>query len=339
MDRFLRPLGCVAFLFWFAVALTPIAVFGEDGDEVRSTSDQQAPNDDPLANARRPTTDDELRGWLENMVWHHQYSVEEIRQATGLPVAEIEAAKKRMNISPATRPEPPADRLLLLPYPGGRHPRIGFLDGAINPQRETKASVFLPWDPHDYVVLDVPEAIWSNLGLTYLAHTHIPTVWDKEGIELEPLEWERLDGGVLRLERRLPTGIVFGTQLTPTADHIDIEMWLTNGSDEELTDLRVQNCIMLKGADDFDDQTNDNKFFWTRYAACRDAAGERWIIAGCDPLHGVWGNAKCPCLHADPQFPDCAPGETTYIRGWLSFYEGPNLMEELRRIEKTGWYQ
>ena len=66
----------------------------------------------------------------------------------------------------------------------GRHPRIGFLDGAIRPQRETKISVFTPWDPHSYVVVDVPEAIWSNLGLTYLAHTHIDTVWTKKKIEV-----------------------------------------------------------------------------------------------------------------------------------------------------------
>ena len=34
----------------------------------------------------------------------------------------------------------------MLPYPGGRHPRLGFLDGAIRPQRETKVSVFAPWE-------------------------------------------------------------------------------------------------------------------------------------------------------------------------------------------------
>ena len=70
----------------------------------------------------------------------------------------------------------------MLPYPGGRHPRIGFLEGAIDPQRETKLSVFTPWHDSSYVVADVPEAIWSNLGLTYLAHTHIPTIWTAQKI-------------------------------------------------------------------------------------------------------------------------------------------------------------
>jgi hypothetical protein len=39
-------------------------------------------------------------------------------------------------------------------------------------------------------VLDVPEAIFSDLSLIDLARTHegVPTIWQKEGIELGPLE-------------------------------------------------------------------------------------------------------------------------------------------------------
>ena len=93
-------------------------------------------------------------------------------------------------ITPDNKPQrAPEAPLLTLAYPGGRHPRIGFLDGAVRPQRETKISVFAPWDDTSYVVLDVPEAVWSNLGLTYLAHTHVPTVWSKQNITLAPLEW------------------------------------------------------------------------------------------------------------------------------------------------------
>ncbi len=149
----------------------------------------------------------------------------------------------------------------MLPYPGGRHPRIGFLEGAIRPQRETKVSVFTPWGDGGYVVADVPEAIWSNLGLTYLAHTHVDTIWTKQHVELKPLEWQHLPGGVLKVERTLPNGIRFGTKVAPAADAVRMEMWLTNGTDETLSDLRVQNCIMLKGADGFEDQTQDNKLF------------------------------------------------------------------------------
>ncbi len=63
-----------------------------------------------------------------------------------------------------------------MPYPGGGI-LVAVLDGAIEPQRDTKFSLFTPWEESSYIVADVPEAIFSNLGLIYLAHTHIPTIW------------------------------------------------------------------------------------------------------------------------------------------------------------------
>ena len=290
-----------------------------------------------LENARRPKSESERRRWFENMVWHHQYSIDDVHNATGLAKDYITKELQRLDISAATKPRRARDTLLMLPYPGGKHPRIGFLEGAINPQRETKVSIFTPWDPSSYVVLDVPEAIWSNLGLTYLAHTHIPTLWDQHDISLEQLEWNELPDGSLECERRLPNGIVFGTKLTPTARAVRMEMWLTNGTAEALTDLRVQNCGLLKFARGFQQQTNDNKLFWGPYAACGNETGDRWIIMAWDPIQRTWGNEDCPCLHADPQFPDCLPGETKWLRGWFSFFEGTNVFRELLRIDRTGW--
>jgi len=290
------------------------------------------------ANARKPTGDGELRDWLQNMVWYHRFSAEEIRSATGLTEGELGEALKRFNITAETRPtRKPGSPLLVLPYPGGRHPRIGFLEGAINPQRETKVSVFTPWDESSYVVVDVPEAIWSNLGLTYLAHTHIPTFWTKHGIELETQEWSRRPDGSLVLERALPNGISFGTRVRPGRDAVRMEMWLKNGTRETLRDLRVQNCVMLKRAAGFSAQTNANKVISKPYVTCRSDDGKRWIITAWEPCDRPWANAPVPCLHSDPKFPDCAPGETKRLRGWFSFYEGDNVEAEFRRIEQTGW--
>ena len=205
----------------------------------------------------RPAADEhELRKWLENMVWHHRYSIAEVSQVTGLDDAQVVAKLKEFNISDATKPSRSDKQLLMLPYPGGRHPRIGFLDGAIEPQRETKLSVFCPWDEQSYVVMDVPEAIWSNLGLTYLAHTHVKTIWDLQGVQLKPQEWALAGDGSYHLHRRLPNGIEFGTTATAFSDHIEMKMWLRNGTAAKLSDLRVQNCVMLKGAKGFDQQTN-----------------------------------------------------------------------------------
>src|SRR5262245_2959019 len=190
--------------------------------------------------ARRPTSEAELKSWLENMVWHHRFTPVEVSEATGLSDAEIAAAMSRLDIKPGNKPA--RDRnapLLVLPYPGGRHPRIGFLEGAVNPQRETKFSVFTPWDDSSYVVVDLPEAVWSNLGLTYLAHTHVPTIWTKQGVVLERKEWRAAADGELESERVLPNGIVIAARVVPGRDAARMELHLKNGTAKPLSDLRV----------------------------------------------------------------------------------------------------
>lgn len=286
------------------------------------------------ANERKPASDAELRVWLENMVWYHHFSPEEITAATGLTVGEIQQATNRFKLSPGNKPKRANDApLLVLPYPGGRHPRIGFLDGAVDPQRETKLSIFTPWDERSYVVADVPEAIWSNLGLTYLAHTHVPTVWTKQNVVLPPLEWQRLANGDWRMERTLPNGIRFGTLAHPARDSVLMKMWLSNGTSQVLSDLRVQNCVMLKGALGFNQQTNVNKVLRSPFAACRSEAGNRWIITAWRPGHRAWANPPVPCLHADPKFPDTKPGDTSSLQGLVTFYEGTEIEKEFDRLE------
>jgi len=293
---------------------------------------------DHADNFRRPANDDELEYWLKNMIWYHRFTNAEITAATGLKNSEIVAAMEKFDIRPDNRIEPDDNSpLIVLPYPGGRHPRIGFLEGAIDPQRETKFSVFMPWDRDSYVVLDIPEAVWSNLGLTYLAHTHIDTIWTKKGVNLPKLEWNRKADGTLDIQRELPNDIAFGVKVKPTKEAVQMEMWLTNGTDERLTDLRIQNCVMTKMAAGFEQQTNDNKLFKNPYAACRSGDGKRWIITAWENCHNMWGNEDCPCFHSDPKFPDLEPGRTYRLRGWLSFYEGTDIEKEFERIEATGW--
>jgi len=289
-------------------------------------------------NYRRPRAEADLEYWLENMVLYHRFTNEEITVATGLTEEEIVTAKERFDIRVDNRPKRQKDTLLLvLPYPGGRHPRIGFVEGAIDPQRETKFSVFTPWDPNSYVVVDMPEAIWSNLGLTYLAHTHIDTIWTKQGINLPRLEWNRHPDGTLDIERKLPNGIVFGAKVTPMRESVHMELWLKNGTKERLTHLRVQICVMPKMPKGFEQQTNDNKIFTNPYVACRSSDGKKWIITAWENCHRPWGNQQCPCFHSDPKFPDSEPGQMHRLRGWLSFYEGTDIEAEFERIERTGW--
>jgi hypothetical protein len=130
--------------------------------------------------------------WLENMIRFHRFTAAEVRAATGLGDEVIAAAVKQwgaLSESPSVGPSSAGftnvdGTIRLLPYPGGRHPRLGFFEGAIHPQRDTKVSLFTPWQGGGYVMVDVPEAIWSHLGLNYLAHQHVPTIWEKAGREL-----------------------------------------------------------------------------------------------------------------------------------------------------------
>ncbi|MBL8295926.1 MAG: polysaccharide deacetylase family protein [Bryobacterales bacterium] len=208
----------------------------------------------------------------------------------------------------------------IAPFRGHEHPRIGFLEGAIAPLRGTKAIAFLPWDPDSYVVIDVPEAIFASKKLLFLAHTHIPSIWDERNVVLEDRDWAARGGG---LESRwvLPDTLDFGARVMPgAAGAVEMELWVTNKSGDPFTAMRSQVCVMLKRAKGFEQQTVDNKEFGKSTARVR--AGRRAIAVEWEHCGRTWGNARCPCLHSDPLLPDCKPGETVRVRGRLWFEQG-----------------
>jgi hypothetical protein len=282
----------------------------------------------------------ELQYWLANMAVH-QFTPEDVGLALGVSTAQaltlIEKSRHTLPSDQKSIFKPGMGNVVILPYPGGRHPRIGFLEGAIRPQRETKVSVFAPWAEGGYIVVDFPEAVWHQTSdkreLLYLAHTHVPTLWDKTNVQLPTLEWNRDEQNALSLTRELPNKV----KLTSLAKVIDggvrFQFSITNGTSEKLTGLHIQMCGMLKRLTGFDEQTNDNKVFASPFAACKSRMGNRWVILGFDHCIRAWGNARCPCLHADPQVPDCAPGETQMVHGWLSFFEGEEIAGELKQLE------
>lgn len=272
------------------------------------------PSQDPVLSMRNPLRPpDKLRapveveqtrsrlGYWGGVMHRHRYDRAEMRAVTGGTAFENAVV------------DVPRDSIL--PYPGGRHPRIGFLDGAIGPQRGTKASVFLPWDPQSYVVVDVPEAIFSGRTLLFLAHTHLPTIWDEQNKVIENVEWTPREGGGLESRWVLPNKIAFGASVAPAAGGADLELWIENGTPEPLVQLRAQVCVMLARARGFAAQTNDNKRF-DKPRAVIAAAGHE-ISVEWEPCQRVWGNANCPCMHSDPGFDDCAPGATVRARGKL----------------------
>jgi peptidoglycan/xylan/chitin deacetylase (PgdA/CDA1 family) len=291
--------------------------------------------------ARPARSDAELHDWLVSMLIYHRYTPSEAGAALGLRADEVSAAAKRVGITSKMLQQNNA-RPRVLPYPGGRHPRIGFLDGAIRPRRETKVSVFAPWTDGGYAVADVPEAVWHNTSsgqrkLLFLAHTHVPTIWDEQRQILPPLEWSSAADGSLEVSRELPNRVTLTSRVTPGQDGTRMEFRVTNGSTEALAGLDVQMCVMLKGLAGFEAQSNDNKVLVPPFAAAHDISGRRWIITAWEGCKRAWGNASCPCLHSDPRVPDCPPGDSRAVRGWVSFYEGPDIRSELKRLASTAF--
>ena len=207
----------------------------------------------------------------------------------------------------------------IAPFPGHEHPRIGFLEGAIAPLRGTKAMAFLPWDPDSYVVIDVPEAIFAGKKLLFLAHTHVPSIWDERNLVIEDRDWTRRGDG-LESQWVLPDTLDFGARVMPAAGGVvEMELWVTNKSADPFTAMRSQVCVMLKRAKGFEQQTTDNKEFGRTIARVR--SGRRAIAVDWETCGRTWGNPRCPCLHSDPLLPDCKPGDTVRAHGRLWFEE------------------
>ena len=64
--------------------------------------------------------------------------------------------------------------------------------------------------------------------------------------------------------------------------------------------------------------------------AIRGNQADRWVITGWEPNQRAWANPPVPCIHSDPIFPDCDPGETVRVRGAIWFYEGSDIEKAMQ---------
>jgi peptidoglycan/xylan/chitin deacetylase (PgdA/CDA1 family) len=303
------------------------------------------PPQDPMLNYRYPEKEDKLLDlpdevvatrknldyWLTNMFQNHNFTLDEMVRATGMDSALLNLHLAQLG--PKKQESPKNKKIKIKPYPGVRHPRIGFKDGMLSPMRGTKASIFLPWAPEQFVVLDLPEALFSQLGLTFLGHKHIPTVFDYQKVVIPNSDWTVLENGGLSNRWELPLNIIIGTEIQPGINSVDLKLWMQNNSDTTFTGLKTQVCIMLKEAKQFEKLSNENKIFDSPVVAVHSKNGKQWIFTAWDNCHHAWGNKACPCLHSDPQLQDCKPGETVSVTGKIWFYQGDNIQNELERIK------
>lgn len=222
---------------------------------------------------------------------------------------------------------------------------------------EQIAWVSPPWASQDYIWLDFPEAIFTSQGLLYLSHINPPIKTVFHGLRQVP--WKEAPGGIT-FERTLPNGVAFGGSVTRGDDAtVDLELHLRNGTEKELARITLQTCAFLRAIEEFADYSQANKFVhvpndgWIAIdEAARRAGGSEtyrvgWRTSGqpvadlpvavvvsndaerlvamtwLDDTLSMVGNPRHPCFHADPKFPDLAPGEQASIRGKLIFFDGP----------------
>ncbi|MBI2423982.1 MAG: polysaccharide deacetylase family protein [Candidatus Hydrogenedentes bacterium] len=257
--------------------------------------------------------------WLRNAIVHHGFSEAECAALLGLELPDYRETHGAKTHPPIPAPD---GKLLVLPYPGVRHPRLGFLDGAVSPQRGTKLSIFAPWAEGGYAVLDFPEAIFAGDQLLFLAHTHIPTIWDEQHVDIPNVDWVQAADGAWTNEWTLPNGFAFGMRAVPGAREVELDLWFRNGTPAPLKNIRTQNCLMLGALKGFAAQSNEGKRFEASATMAPNTTGDRWVRISTDQCQRTWGNPDCPCAHADPGFDSLGVGETVHVKARVAFQEG-----------------
>jgi hypothetical protein len=212
------------------------------------------------------------------------------------------------------------------------------------------------WPSQDYLWLDFPDAIFTNRGLLFLSHINpdAPAVY----ADWPRVEWRTIPGGI-GFERRLPDGVSFGGSVTKAGDSaVALELRMKNDSGLPLTRITLQTCAFLRAIREFADYTQANKFVhvpghgWVGVPEASKLPGNSapyrlgWRTSGkrladwpvmatisntADRLVAMtWhkdtlsmvSNPMHPCMHADPQFKDLQPGESSAVHGKILFFEG-----------------
>jgi len=103
--------------------------------------------------------------------------------------------------------------------------------------------VHLPWEDAGHVDMRLPETLSCNLGLMFIDHVRsdMPPVAQAERLP----DWEiDEETGAASYTLDLPNGISFGGTATPTDGRVTFEFWVRNGTEEPLTRIRTQFCLV-----------------------------------------------------------------------------------------------
>ena len=202
-----------------------------------------------------------------------------------------------------------------------------------------------PWPSQYYLWLDLPETVFCEAGNLFLSHINFqfPSAFP----DLPRVPWTVTPTGIA-CRRRLPNGVEFEVRIAKRdAISVALTLEIFNGSGGPLRKLRTQTCAYLRGLKEFSECTVLNKYVceangrWTLLEQCggrcdypegrlalpvvvtRSNVGNRLAaMTWFEDTGPIWMNPEHPCMHADPQFPDLAPGARHAVNGALIFFEG-----------------
>ena len=222
---------------------------------------------------------------------------------------------------------------------------------------EQIAWIRAPWSSPlfpDYIWLDFPEAIFCDSGLIFLSHVNpgIPSMYP----DLPKIDWQVFSGGI-RFERMLPNGVKFGGALRLKNElTVIFDLFIRNDGKVPLKNITLQTCAYLKDTAEFAERTHENKFVHHREKGWMDfneaiqekatgrfrlgwssgpqvadlpvivtlSSDRKRLVAMTwyDDTFSLIQNPNHPCMHADPFFPNLAPGQEHRIEGALIFFDG-----------------
>lgn len=202
-----------------------------------------------------------------------------------------------------------------------------------------------PWPSQYYLWLDLPETVFCDAGNFFLSHINLD--YPPAFPDLPKVQWTTTPNG-MSLRRRLPNGVEFGASIEKRDEiSVCLRLDILNGSDTAMRNMRTQTCSYLRGLKEFSDYTLDNKYVcqadqgWVSLRkfggrcdydkgdtalpviVTESSQGNRFVAMSWFEHTGLIGsNPDHPCMHADPRFPDLAPGDHKTIDGLLVFFEG-----------------
>lgn len=250
-------------------------------------------------------------------------------------------------------------------------PRLRVVPAHFPDHPSASVTVHHPWEAEGASNLMLPENLFAGQDVLFTGQNWVE-VDARYPQALQPDVREIVPGRLVRYEHKLGDEYVLRARAEVKDGGVDLELTVENKTDAALEGLRAQVCLGSQRVADFASKSLDgvvvpvdgkmrpltevaNVGAWDglkRYVPVRadearsdglteaDLALIGLVNGGSSRTIGVsWqgarfliANGELSCIHADPYFPDCPPGESVTARGRIFFAEGnvQALLEEHR---------